>query len=391
MTPQRESFYALKIMNRFFILLAAFWLYTIFKIDQAWAGHEILATVIASVLFFLILSASFLYRSNPEIFHRRWFAALAWAGSLAMGLWATFVILSIPFDLLGTAFFLYDSIFPSGPSEKREMIFHVLYTVILAASVVFTILGYLEVFRGPRIKKVSVSLKDLPASLKGFKIAQISDLHVGPTIRERYVEQMVQQTNEAQVDVIVVTGDLVDAHLASIQKDLLPLENLKARHGVFYVTGNHEYYWEANGLIRRVKQLGFQVLLNENRVVRVGDSKVMIAGITDPMGGHFGEEHLPSIPKAARTSEKVDLKILLAHRPGVSEEAEAHGFDLQFSGHTHAGQFFPFSLFIGFAHKYTRGLYQQGRLWVYVNPGTGYWGPPNRLGVAPEITLMELS
>lgn len=376
---------------RLFVLILVFWGYTIFKIDQAWPSHLVAATFFSTLLFFLMLSEGFFYRANPAIFHRWWFAGLAWGGSLAMGLWATFVILSIPFDLIETGFFVFDSLFPGFVPRHANLVFEAIPPLIFSASLFFAVVGYLEILRGPRIKKVSVKFPNLPSALQGLKFAQISDLHIGPTIRKKYVEQTVHQINKAEVDFIVVTGDLVDAHLASIKAEMTPLRNLRSRYGVFYVTGNHEYYWEARGLIRELKELGFQVLLNENKVFEIGSAKVMIAGATDPVGGMVGEDHATNLPKAASHLEKADLKILLAHRPDASTEAERLGFDLQFSGHTHAGQFFPFSLLIGFAHKYTRGLYQQGNLRVYVNPGTGYWGPPNRLGVAPEITLLEIS
>jgi predicted MPP superfamily phosphohydrolase len=156
------------------------------------------------------------------------------------------------------------------------------------------------------------------------------------------------------------------------------------------VTGNHEYYWDAPGLVQKVRELGFTALINENRIVQVGSAKILIAGITDPMGQMLSG-HAPDINKATRSSESTEFKIFLSHRPDAYLQSEPRGFDLQFSGHTHSGQYFPFNLLIGFFHKYSRGLYRHGHLWVYVNPGTGYWGPANRFGVPAEITLLTLA
>jgi len=156
------------------------------------------------------------------------------------------------------------------------------------------------------------------------------------------------------------------------------------------VTGNHEYYWDPEGLIAKMRELGFTPLLNENAALKIGESRLLVAGVTDPMGAAMTPAQKPDVSRAAHSDEKADLRILLAHRPDASTEAEPLGFDLQFSGHTHAGQFFPFSLLIGLEHRYSRGLYRHGRMQVYVNPGTGFWGPPNRLGVPAEITLATL-
>jgi predicted MPP superfamily phosphohydrolase len=251
-------------------------------------------------------------------------------------------------------------------------------------------LGLLEVVRGPKIKKTLLAVENLPPSLQGLKIAQISDLHVGLTIRKGYVEEVVRLMNETNPDFIFLTGDITDAPINSIAEHLKPLSNLKSKYGTFYITGNHEYYWDIESIIEAMKALGFTLLLNENRTLKIGDSKILIAGITDPAGEHGLPGHAPSMSRSIAALDETAFKILLAHRPDACVEAEALGFDLQFSGHTHAGQFFPFSLLIGLAHKYTKGLYRHGRMWVYVNPGTGYWGPADRLGIRAEISLVTL-
>ena len=349
--------------------------YTSLKAIQIWPGHIFLAIFCSATLFVFMLGGIFIYRANPDVYEDTWFRIFVWVGSLGMACWATFVIFSLPLDFVQIALTL-----PQGLSAS-----------VLAFSGGLATLGFIQVARGPQVREVSTSLENLSPALVGLKIAQISDLHVGPTIRKRYVEEVVSKTNATQPDLIFITGDIADGQAHSIAENLEPLRNLRARLGKFYVTGNHEYYSGAQGLIDKLSELGFTALLNENRVIQVGDAKLLVAGVTDPMGAVFSADHRPDLKKALRSGETVQLKVLLAHRPDACVEAEGLGVDLQFSGHTHAGQFFPFSLFIGLAHKYSRGLYRHGRMSIYVNPGTGYWGPANRLGVTPEISLVRLN
>ena len=228
------------------------------------------------------------------------------------------------------------------------------------------------------------------SELNNLTIAQISDLHVGPTIRENYVQKVVNQTNATTPDIIVITGDLADAKADAITRHLQPLAELKSRFGVYYVTGNHEYYWGIQEWMDKIITLGFIPLINDNKVIEVNGVPILIAGITDHIGGHFLKEHQSDIKKAAVSEQTTEYKIMLAHRPDVYLAAEKLGFDLQLSGHTHAGQFFPFNVLLPLVYKYYRRLNKHHNLWLYVNPGTGYWGPANRVGVPPEITLLRL-
>ncbi len=260
---------------------------------------------------------------------------------------------------------------------------------ILPAAVLVALFGFFEVLRGPVTKKVSVK-RDNVKKLDQLKIAQISDLHIGLSIRTKYVNKVIQKTNALNPDIIVVTGDLIDGEPQSILHVTRLLSKLKAKHGVYYVVGNHEYYWGIDSVLKSLEHAGMQILLNENKVIDIEDTIFMIAGITDPAANSIHPSMSPDLAKASRGIESVDFKILLAHQPSIYPHAEKLKFDLQLSGHTHAGQFFPFSLFIVFAHKYSRGLYQYNDMHVHINPGTGYWGPANRFGVPAEITLIEL-
>lgn len=379
---------------RFLAVLSLLIFYTDFKIAQVLelvTPNSAWATLITVGLFAVMIAWQFVYRAKPQVFNHLWFRSLAWTGSVLMGLWATFIIISIPLDLVELFIkgITQVSHAASQNPEATGQMGTVLRVALLAVSSGITGLGFVAVMRGPRVLTVAATFPNLPKSLKGFKIAQLSDLHVGPLIRSDYVEDVVRRTNELEPDLIVLTGDFGDGKAETIALDLKPLAGLRAKHGVFYVTGNHEYYWGAQAIIEEFARLGITPLLNANRVLTVGDAKVLVAGVTDPAGESFIREHRPDLARALATTETCALKILLAHRPGVCLEAEKLGVNLQFSGHTHAGQFFPFSLFIPLAHKYFRGLNRHGDLWVHVNVGTGYWGPANRFAIGSEITLLN--
>ncbi len=251
-------------------------------------------------------------------------------------------------------------------------------------------LGIRQAVAGPLVRKVEVRLPNLPAAFDGFKIVQISDLHVGPLIGRSYVEQVVRLANGLQPDLLALTGDFVDGTIADLKDDIAPLGQLSAPYGICYVTGNHEYYWDAAGWMAEFDRMGFTVLANRHVLLERGGEQIVVAGVTDlstlRRGGGQGSD-----PKqAAKGSPAGAVKILLAHQPAGYQQAADAGFDLQLSGHTHSGQYFPFNLLIGLFHRYYQGLNRHENMYLYVNSGTGYWGPPLRTGVPSEITLLTL-
>jgi hypothetical protein len=254
-----------------------------------------------------------------------------------------------------------------------------------------TAIGWLNARRTARVVSVDVPIAGLPAALAGFTIAQISDIHVGPTIRRPYVEAIVARVNALQPDVVAVTGDLVDGSVADLAPHVEPLAGLRAAHGTYFVTGNHEYYSGADAWIAELRRLGLRVLLNEHVLLRRGADSVVLAGVTDVSAHHFDRAHR-SDPAAALAGAPADAaaRVLLAHQPRSAAAAARAGFDLQLSGHTHGGQFWPWNLFVPLQQPFTAGLHRLGQLWVYVSRGTGYWGPPKRFGAPSEITRVRL-
>ena len=258
---------------------------------------------------------------------------------------------------------------------------------VLGAAVALSIIGLFQA-RCPRVKNVTIALENLPEEFDGYRIVQWSDVHVGPQIQRGFVQALVDRTNALEADAIAITGDLVDGYLDDLREQVQPLADLRACDGVFYVTGNHEYYWRASEWIKELQTLGLDFLKNEHRVIARGDAKLVIAGVTDPVGRYT---HKQDVGRAFENTPAGSTKILLSHRPQTAQAASRHGADVQLSGHTHGGQFFPFNFLIRFFQPIVAGLHRVERTWLYVSRGTGYWGPPSRLGVQSEITVITLN
>jgi predicted MPP superfamily phosphohydrolase len=247
---------------------------------------------------------------------------------------------------------------------------------------------------GPaEVTELPIRLERLPPALSGLTIAQITDLHVGPTIGERDIRRVVEQTNALRPDVIAITGDLVDGRVPDLWSAVSHLGSLRARHGVFFVTGNHEYYSGVEEWLAALPKLGVRILQNERVVVGDAGASVDLAGIDDwsaqRRGGAAGLERA----LAGRDPER--SLVLLAHQPRGIDVAVRSGVELQLSGHTHGGQIVPFNLIVAAAQPYVRGLHRHvegdraGQ--IFVSRGTGYWGPPLRLGSPPEIAKIVLT
>lgn len=327
----------------------------------AWAGLAIAAALPLLPLF---------TRRSDE-FSRR--SVAHWLGYATLAVFSTLLLMTLAGDIARAVFFFASAAIP----------YRVVSLTALGAAAALSLVGLIQA-RCPQIRNVTIPIDDLPPSLDGYRIVQWSDVHVGPTIQRRFLTSLVERTNALEADAIAITGDLVDGYLDDLRQHVRPLAALRARDGVFYVTGNHEYYWRASEWVKELQRLGLTFLKNEHRVVREG---LVIAGVTDPVGRYTHKQN----PSAALASAPCGaIKVLLSHRPQTAKIAAKLGAHLQLSGHTHGGQFFPFNLFIRFFQPVVAGLHRVDGLWLYVNRGTGYWGPPSRLGVGGEITVIEL-
>jgi hypothetical protein len=251
--------------------------------------------------------------------------------------------------------------------------------------------GFWNARRIARVVHVDVPIEGLPSALHGFSIVQLSDVHVGPTIRRGYVEGIVKAVNELQADIVAITGDLVDGSVPELREHVAPLSQLASKHGSYFVTGNHEYYSGALAWMNELERLGLTVLHNEHVVIECEGEKLVLAGVPDFGAGRFHRDHKSDPQEAlAGAPDDAKAKVLLAHQPRSASAAAKAGFDLQLSGHTHGGQFLPWNFFVRLQQPFTAGLYRLDELWVYVSRGTGYWGPPKRFGAPSEITKVRL-
>jgi uncharacterized protein len=342
----------------------------------------------------LIPLALFGLRRETAARARRLMHGVRWAGLLLMGLFSSLFVLTLARDALLVVVWLVNAVMPGWLSLASWQGVSAQVVPLLALAV--TLLGFLNARRTAVVRRVDVPIKGLPAAWHGFTVAQISDVHVGPTIGQNYLQRIVSKVNALQADVVAITGDLVDGRVSELAAKVAPLAGLTSRHGTFFVTGNHEYYSGAHAWIDELRRLGLTVLMNQHVVLSSPSvpgqvsAQLVLAGVTDYSAGHFDAAHTSDPAAALRGAPPGAVRLLLAHQPRSAAAAAEAGFDLQLSGHTHGGQFYPWNLFVRLQQPFTAGLHKLKDLWVYTSRGTGYWGPPKRFGAPSEITLVRL-
>jgi predicted MPP superfamily phosphohydrolase len=314
---------------------------------------------------------------------------LAWIGLITMGFFSSLLVLTFARDVVLLAIHLVNwarGVPIGSPAFTAESALAVPALAVLSSAV-----GFYNARRRAPIVTVDVPIDGLPPALNGFTIVQISDIHVGPTIKRHYVERIVAAVNGLKPDLIAVTGDVVDGAVSHLADHTRPLGELSARHGAFLVTGNHEYYSGADKWVAEFRRLGLTVLMNQHVVLNHDGARAVVAGVTDYNAGSFDPAH-KSDPAAALRGAPTDvtMRLLLAHQPRSAPAAAAVGYTLQLSGHTHGGQFFPWNFFVRLQQPFVSGLARLDGLWIYTSRGTGYWGPPKRLGAPSEITRLRL-
>jgi len=351
--------------------------------DWPWAQGFFVVILLASA----VLVPMVLWARRLKAGWRR--EILTWLGLIFMGLYSSLFVLTLLRDVMLLLAGGIDVLFPARFSFASLVVTTAVVVPVLAG--VVTLWGFLNARRTARVVRVDVPIAGLPTALHGFSIAQISDIHVGPTIKHGYLLAIVEAVNRLGVDMVAVTGDLVDGNVRELSPHVAPLAGLESRHGTFFVTGNHEYYSGADAWIVELRRIGVRVLLNEHVVLQHDAAVLVLAGVTDYSAQHFDPLHR-SDPAAAIAGapETAGARVLLAHQPRSADAAANAGFQLQLSGHTHGGQFLPWSLFVRLQQPFTAGLHRLRDLWVYTSRGTGYWGPPKRFGAPSEITHLRL-
>jgi predicted MPP superfamily phosphohydrolase len=322
-----------------------------------------------------------------------WSRLIAWPASLWMGLFF-YLVLGVAFtDLL---FFvggiagpkvLYAAV--AVPNTAPPAAERIRSAGVLAVALAFVAAGVRGARRGPVLERLELWLERWPAALDGFRIVQISDIHIGPILGRRFARELTDRVNALAPDLVALTGDLVDGSVSRLRDEVTPFADLRARHGLFFVTGNHDHYSGASRWTERIAELGFEILRNRRVTIESGGARFELAGVDDHRSGYesFAGENLDA---ALRDLPPGRAVVLLAHDPTTFKKASGMGIDLQISGHTHGGQIWPFAWLVRLAVPFVAGHYRRGRAQLYVSRGTGFWGPPMRLRAPAEITEIRL-
>jgi uncharacterized protein len=342
------------------------------------APWERVATFLLIALFVLLIGGIVATRTLPRSVASPilWFA-YTWLGMLFL------LVTTLAIADLAKLFALRGIEDP----ERRRVIMRIFAGAAAALGIGSSVVAIASALAPVAVKRVRVVIDRLSASASGLRIVQLTDVHVGPTIGRDFIESIVAKVNALSPDVIAITGDLVDGSVAELREHVAPLAGLRARYGVFFVTGNHEYYSGVDAWIAHLTSLGIRVLRNE-RVRIGGEHGIDLAGIDDHSAGVPG--HGSDLRRALDGREPDRACVLLAHQPRGIDLADALGVDLQLSGHTHGGQLYPWKFLVRLQQPFVEGLHRLERAQIYVSRGTGYWGPPMRLGAPAEITEIEL-
>ena len=263
----------------------------------------------------------------------------------------------------------------------------------MAVAVTTLVLGVWALREGlafPRVRRVEISLPRWPRERDGFRIVQISDIHIGALRGRAFAAELVARVNALSPDLVAVTGDLVDGSVTHLGDEVAPFADLRASHGVFFVTGNHDHYSGADDWVSTIGKLGLSVLRNRNETLFDGPASVALAGVDDHRASMMADDGGEDLDLGLAGIPADRPVVLLAHDPSTFKQASRRGVDLQLSGHTHAGQIWPFRYLVRIATPFVQGIHRRGASTVYVSRGTGFWGPPMRLGAPAEITELCL-
>lgn len=282
---------------------------------------------------------------------------------------------------------------PATPQAKAHRRFFLKQSVVYSLSGGALLLsgkGFYNAHKTPDVKEVIIPVSGLHPDLSGFSLVQITDIHLGPTLKGDFLEKVVKRVNTLSPDVVALTGDLVDGRVSDLGRETLSLTNLNPAYGKYFVTGNHEYYFNGLEWCSHMESLGFTVLNNSHRLIEHNGGRLLLAGVTDLRAESFVPSHRSDPAKAMANAPFAHARVLLAHQPKSVYQAAPAGFDIQISGHTHGGQFLPWPLMVKLAQPFLAGVYHYGDVFLYVSRGTGYWGPPMRMGSPSEITRLIL-
>lgn len=314
---------------------------------------------------------------------------VAWPATLWMGFAFLAIMLvaasDLAWSLVGAASAAQGSGVGDAVGPARSRAFAVAAVTLLAGAAALR-----QGLRPPTLRRVEIPLAGWPRELDGFRLAQISDIHIGPLLDRRFAQHLVDRVNALDADLVAVTGDLVDGSVARLADEVAPFAGLRARHGAFFVTGNHDHLSGARSWSEHVASLGLRVLRNEHVTLEHDGAVFDVAGVDDHRGSLEGGEGGEDLERALADRDPSRPVLLLAHDPSTFKRAKDFGVDLQISGHTHGGQIWPFGGIVRLVIPFVAGRYRRGRSELYVSRGSGFWGPPMRLFAPAEITEITL-
>jgi uncharacterized protein len=352
------------------------------------ARHAATALVIG--LAVLIVVTATLGRLWPSLGR-----VLAWPGFVWLGAMFVLLVVWLGIDLVRLLGGLATRL--AGASALVDPSRRVFTARLLAGAALVGMSGVvaaaIRATRHLAVKRVDIVLDRLPPGLDGLRIVQICDLHIGGLLGRPFVEQVVATVNRLAADLVVIVGDLVDGTVAELRPALAPLTTLRSRYGTFFVTGNHEYYTRTptREWLAELERIGMRVLLNQRVELGSGDARFILAGVADHGAARFPAEGPPEdVAQALAGRDPSQVVVLLAHQPRTVFAAARLGVDLQLSGHTHGGQIQPWGALVRLQQPFVRGLHRMDKTQIYVSNGTGFWGPPMRLGAPAEITEVVL-
>jgi hypothetical protein len=354
--------------------------------DPMWPSPWRQAATVGLVVLALSIPASMLaWRLLP----RAVAIPVSWVGYVWMGAMFLLLVLLWGGELARWSWVKYASL-SSIDGGRRQFLAQLLAGTVGALGLGLSGYGVWSAVRPVEVKRVPVRLKKLPEPLRGLRLVQLTDMHVGLTIGRDFVLDIVQKVNALEPDIVAITGDLIDGSVEDLGSSVAPLGDIRAALGTYFVTGNHEYYSGADSWLAFLEGLGIRPLRNEHVEIRKNGSSIHVAGVDDWTAHQFGNGHGADMARAMDGRDTSKPVVLLAHQPVQFAEAREHGVDLQISGHTHGGQIFPFGFLTRLVQPFLSGLHRRGDSQIYVSSGTGYWGPPMRIAAPAEITLIEL-
>ncbi len=361
--------------------------YSSWRIFAVFRASVIVKTVYGIGLGLIVWSIYFSMFASIMGLTGRFLTLFSWIGFVGLGL---FMLLFFLFIVRDTLYLVLQ--FGPGNLFIKYKQFFLRTSIFIVVGLGISLTGYSIycAMASPKMEHIVLRKKNLAPDLDGFRFVQISDLHIGPILKKEFLERTVNLINAVNPDAVMITGDLMDGSVSYLGNDMRPLAKIQAKFGTFFSTGNHEYYSGIDVWIPFLKKMGIKVLINEHDSVQVGNARLLIVGVPDAHGAKFSSQHRQNYQAAMAGAPFADFRILLAHQPRQIKQALKFNFDLFLAGHTHGGQIFPFHFFVRLEQPYVRGLHRELDTWIYVHRGTGFWGPPMRLGASPEITIFEL-